>query len=137
MALAVVHRQMFLFCSLLVKPPDVVAQMDRTTALQARDESAERRANALGQKYQGWRGGAPSRNSSGLAIWACQHVDEIDGGEAGVSFLSARMAIIGRRRDFSRLCDARFLDLARPQGARGGSPLAQADAEVFPLLDQC
>ena len=58
-ALAVVHRQMFLFCSLPVKPPDAVAKMDRASALQARDESTERSAIALGQRYQGWRGGAP------------------------------------------------------------------------------
>ena len=38
---------MFLFCSLPVKPPDAVAQMDRATALQARDESAERRRNGF------------------------------------------------------------------------------------------
>jgi len=53
------------------------------------------------------------------------------------SGLSARTAMIGRRRDLSRLCGARFMDLARPQGAIGGSPLAQADAQVFPLRDQC
>jgi hypothetical protein len=40
---------------------------------------------------------------------------------------------IGRRQDFSRLCGARFTDLARPQGTTGGSPLAQADAEVPPF----
>jgi hypothetical protein len=58
-ALAVVHRPMFLLCSLRVKPPDAVAQMDRATALQAREEGTERRAIALGQKYQGWRRKAP------------------------------------------------------------------------------
>jgi hypothetical protein len=35
---------MFLFCSLPVKPPPAVAQMDRATAVQARNESAELRA---------------------------------------------------------------------------------------------
>jgi hypothetical protein len=49
------------------------------------------------------------------------------------SVWSARMAMIGRRQDFSRLCGARFTDLARPQGTTGGSPLAQADAEVPPF----
>jgi hypothetical protein len=51
-ALAVVHRPMFLFCSLAVKPPDAIAQMDRTTALQTRGESAERRAIAPGQSIK-------------------------------------------------------------------------------------
>jgi hypothetical protein len=31
-AVAVVHRAMFLLCSLPVKPPDAVAQMDRALA---------------------------------------------------------------------------------------------------------
>jgi ATP-dependent DNA ligase len=38
-----------------VKPPDAVAQMDRATALQARDESAERRARAHEIKLDGYR----------------------------------------------------------------------------------
>jgi ATP-dependent DNA ligase len=46
---------MFLLCSLLVKPPDAVAQMDRATALQARDESAERRAIGHEIKLDGYR----------------------------------------------------------------------------------
>jgi hypothetical protein len=50
-----------------------------------------------------------------------------------MSVWSARMAMIGRRQDFSRLCGARFTDLARPEGTKGGSPLAQADAEVPPF----
>jgi predicted DNA-binding mobile mystery protein A len=47
-----------------------VAQMDRATALQARDESAERRAIALGQKYQGRRGGAPRARAMRLTALA-------------------------------------------------------------------
>jgi hypothetical protein len=67
---------MFLFCSIAVKPPDAAAQMDRTTALQARDESAERRAIALGEKYQGWRGGAraPERGGSPLSQCDLRHI---------------------------------------------------------------
>jgi hypothetical protein len=61
---------MFLFCSLPVKPPDAVAEMDRATALQARDESAERRTIALGQKYQGWRGGVPRARAMRLTALA-------------------------------------------------------------------
>jgi hypothetical protein len=66
---------MFLFCSYPVKPPDAVAQMDRATALQAGDESAERRAIALGQ-YQGWREGrrAPERGGSPLSQCDLRHI---------------------------------------------------------------
>jgi hypothetical protein len=47
---------MFLFCSLIpVKLPDAIAQMDRTTALQARDEGSERRAMAHEIKLDGYR----------------------------------------------------------------------------------
>jgi hypothetical protein len=58
-AIAVVHRPMFVFCSIPVKPTDVVAQMSRAQLCKLATKAPSGAQSPLGQKYQGWRGRAP------------------------------------------------------------------------------
>jgi integrase len=111
----------------------VVARLKVSTALEFVILTAVRVSEATGAT---WDGATWDEIDFDRALWTIPARIRLHRRSARrklTSVWSARMAMIGRRQNFSRLCGARFTDLARPQGTTGGSPLAQADAEVPPF----